>query len=301
LHLRLCICLLVLGSVLSGCGPKRGGQASTNAKPIAGTLTFTVVPYDTAVKLSEDYGPMATYLAKKIGVAQGHFFPVADYAGVIAALRSGQVDVAYLSSFPYALASGRMHLTPLAMPWVRGDLMYHGIVFVRRESPIHTIDDLKGRTFAFGDPGSTSGYLLPRRLLETHGIPLSALKRYYNAGDANAVVAAVENGTADAGAAYNLVFEVAYKEHPEKTSQMRVVARTEDIPNGIYVAREGLPAAQIDALKQAFQDMNTDPDGRAAMLKAPNDKVVPPDDRLFNGVRETAMADGIDVSSLDKK
>src|SRR5947209_6575548 len=131
---------------------------------------------------------------------------------------------------------------------------------------------------AFGDATSTSGYLLPMRLLEKNGVPLTALKRYYNAGDANAVVAVVEHGEADAGAAYENVFEVAYRDHPEKTVGMRIIGETEEIPNGIYVARGNMPAAEVETLKKAFLDMNTDPEGRAAMLKAPHDKIVPPDD-----------------------
>src|SRR5207237_8406902 len=97
------------------------------------------------------------------------------------------------------------------------------------------------------------------------------------------------------------VFEVAYKEHPEKKKAMRVIAQTEEIPNGLYVARGDLPAEEIAKLRIAFLDMNTDPEGRAAMLKAPNDKEVPADDRLFDGVRQTAHAEGIGIGQLDRK
>ncbi len=290
----------------AGCGPKSsdrpgsapGGQAG---RPIGDTLRLTIVPYEAADKLTDEYTPMAKYLARKMGKKGGVFFPVTDYAGVLPALQSGQVDVAYLSPLPYAIGTSQMKLLPLAMPWVKGTLTYHGIIFTRADSPIKSLADLKGRTFAFGDPGSTSGYLLPRRLLETNGVPLSSLKHYYNAGDADVVVKAVENGAADAGSAYASVFEVAYKGHPEKAKLMRVIAQTEELPNGIYVARGDMLEDEAARLRQAFLDMNTDPDGRVAMLKAPNDKIVPADDRLFDGVRQTAKAAGIDIKVLAKK
>jgi phosphonate transport system substrate-binding protein len=293
-------------AVLTGCGPRTDAGKGTPAEKAAeghtrDTFTLTIVPYEAADKLNEEYSPMATYLAKKLGKKSGKFFFVTDYSGVLAALQSGQVDVAYLSPLPYAIASGKMKLTPLAMPYVRGSLSYYGIVFVKADSPIKTLQDLKGHTFAFGDRTSTTGYLLPRHLLETNGVPLDALKRYYNAGDANMVVKAIETGTADAGAAYNLVFDVAYKGQPEKAKQMRVLAKTEEIPNGLYVARGDMPAAEVEKLKAAFMEMNTDPEGKAAMLKAPNDKVVPADDKLFDGVRATAKAADIDIQTMDNK
>ena len=296
--------LLTLLPLLSACrkpGTTTPHATNQNVQPIGDTLTFTVVPYEAAQRLNEEYTPMAQYLAHKLGKKQGIYVPVVDYAGVLAALESGQVDVAYLSSFPYALATSRMRLYPLAMPWVLGSLDYRGIIFVRKESPIKTIQDLKGHTVAFGDPTSTSGYLLPRALLERNGVPLSSLKHYYNAGDANVVVKAVETGAADAGAAYESVFQVAYRGHPEKAQMFRIIARTEAIPNGIYVARGNLDPADVERLRKAFLAMNTDPEGRAAMLKAPNDKIVPADDHLFDHVRETARILNLNLEQLEKK
>jgi len=298
--------VLALAAVLAaGCGPRNrapaGGRASPAVQPIGEVLKLTVVPYEAADRLAEEYTPMARYLASRLGRRSGEFRSVVDYAGVLAALETGQVDVAYLSPFPYALASSRMKLHPLAMPHVFDKLTYRGIVFVRADSPIRSLQDLRGRVVAFGDEASTTGYLLPRALLERSGIPLSALKRWYNAGDANVVVKAVENGSADAGCAYEAVFQVAYRDSPEKAKAMRVVAHTDEIPNGIYVGRGTLPPDEVARLRKAFLDMNTDPEGRAAMLKAPNQKMVEADDRLFDGVRETARILDLDLTVFEKK
>ena len=291
----------------SGCGPQQSGSAHKDgppkkAVPLGDTLKMTVVPYEAADKLQDDYGLMVNYLAKKLGKRQGKFYPVADYPGVVAALKNGQVDVAYVSSLPYALAQEQMNVRPLASPWVKGKPDYHGIIFVRADSPIKTLSDLKGKTVAFGDTLSTTGYLLPRTLLESRGVPLTSLKRWNNAGDAQIVVKAVETGMADAGCSYEQVFEVVYRENPEKAAKMRVIDQTVDIPNGLYVARGDLPESEIGALKKAFMDMNTDPEGRAAMLRAPNDKMVPPpDESAFDVVRSAARSVGIERGKLKAK
>ncbi len=303
----LLIIAAAITAVVSGCGPKSAFAPlsspvrTSTARPVGKTLSLTIVPYEGVDKLTEEYSPMAAYLAHRMGVTTGTFVSVVDYAGVLAALESGQVDVAYLSPLPYAIATNRMKIIPLSMPIIKGKLTYHGIIFVRADSPIKTIADLKGRRMAFGDPTSTSGYLLPMRVLEQNGVPITALKQSYNAGDANVVVKAVENGAADAGAAYENVFEVAYRGHPEKATAMRIIGTTEEIPNGIYVGRGNLSNSDVAKLKKAFLDMNTDPEGRAAMLKAPHDKMVPPDDKMFDGVREKAKSLNLDLTSLDKK
>jgi phosphonate transport system substrate-binding protein len=304
---RLIAFLIAACPVIVGCGPQRTGPAHPDdvprrAAPLGKTLKMTVVPYEAADKLQDDYGLMATYLAKKLGKSEGKFFAVADYPGVIAALKNGQVDVAYLSSLPYALAQDQMQVRPLASPWVKGKPDYHGIIFVRQDSPIKTVADLKGRTVAFGDTLSTTGYLLPRTLLESKGVPLTSLKRWNNAGDAQIVVRAVETGAADAGCSYEQVFEVVYRDHPEKAAKMRVIDQTVDIPNGLYVARGDLPNEEVEALRKAFMEMNTDPLGRAAMLRAPNDKIVPPpDEKAFDVVREAAKGVGLELGKLRAK
>ncbi len=288
---------------LAGCTPSTpAGKPAASApetRPIGDTLTLTIVPYEAADKLSDEYTPMAAYLAKKMGAKQGRFVPVVDYAGVLAALQAGQVDVAYLSPFPYALASGQMKLHPLAMPWVKNTLMYHGVLFVKASSPIKSMKDLPGHTVAFGDRSSTTGYILPRALMEKEGV-FDKLKKWYNAGNSEIVVKAVETDAAEVGCAYNLIFEVVYKGRPDLAKQMRVIGKTDEIPNGIYVARGDLPAETVERLKKAFMDMNTDPEGRPAMLKAPNDKLVPPDDKLFDSVREAARKQNIDIKVFDK-
>jgi len=296
--------VLWVAFMVVGCGkPSKQSPAPAQpaSRPLGEVLTLTVVPYEAAEQLQDNYGPMAQYLAKAVGCKEGRFITVVDYAGVLAALETGSVDVAYLSPFPYALASSVMKVKPqpLAMPWVQGSLTYRGIIFVRADSPIRTLEDLRGKTFAFGDVTSTTGYLLPRAMLESKGI-FQTLK-WRNAGNANMVVKAVENKAADAGAAYESVFQVAYRTEPEKAKLMRVIAYTVAIPNGIYVARGDLPADTVRKLQKAFLGMNTDPAGRAAMLKAPNDKIVPPDDKLFDPVREVARVLNLNLEALEKK
>lgn len=297
--------LLILGFTafcgILGCGPKTADSARSgteSAEPLKEPLRLTIVPYEAAEQLRDAYTPMTQFLARQVGLKDGRYIQVADYSGVAAALQSHKVDVAYLSPFSYALASSMTKLHPLAMPVINGSLMYRGNIFVRSDSSIKSLDDLNGKTFAFGDPASTTGYLLPKGMLDKRGIKL---KRFYHAGDANIVVNAVENRRADAGAAYENVFDVSYRNAPEKKSLMRVIAETEELPNGIYVGRGNLPAADVEKLKTAFLAMNTNSEGKAALKKVPHDRIEPADDKMFDSIRETARILDLDLTHFDKK
>jgi phosphonate transport system substrate-binding protein len=290
-------------ALAAGCSPAKDKTASGGAAetpPIGEPFKMTVVPFEAADKLVDNYGPMTDYLAEKLGRKSGKFVVVSDYPAVITALKSGQADVAYLSSLPYALASSKIKLHPLVSPIEFGKATYRGMIFCRADSPIRTLADLRGKRVAFGDVLSTSGYLLPRRLLESNGITLKDIKAY-NLTDSAAILKAVENGSADAGASYEVLLDMAYKKNPEKIRTMRIVGKTDEIPNGVYVARGDMPAAEVQKLKDIFLEMNQDPRGKAALKKAENESVVLAQDATFDGVREAAKTVGLDLKALDKK
>jgi phosphonate transport system substrate-binding protein len=121
---------------------------------------------------------------------------------------------------------------------------------------------------------------------------------------------AVLNGQADGGAIYDggipLAFTdaVTHKVDEAKVKQLKVLATTDPIPNGMIVVRGNLDAATIAKLRQAMADINTDPDGQAALRAVPDggwNKMVPDDDSIFDPVRKKATILGLDLQSLDKK
>lgn len=279
--------LLLLGLV-AGCS--RG--------PSVRPLHMAIVPFEKVSKLEAEFNPMARYLSQKLGRPVILTTPT-DYLGVVTGLQTGQVDIAYLSSFPYALATSKMKLHLIALPWQFGSPTYHGIIFTLKTSNIHSIKDLKGKTFAFGDVGSTSGYLLPRGLMLQNGInPDKDLAHSYNVGAADAVVKAVAHHAADAGAGYDGVLQLTYSHDLQKVKLFRVIAKTIEVPNGVYVAPPNMKPALLKRIRYVFMHMADDPAGRAAMKAAENDKMVIANDRMFDQVRKIAKILNLDLSHL---
>ena len=302
---------LVALLALPGCGKRE--TAGTSGTPSA-PLRVGISPFDKVDALKEHFKQYADYLGTKSGRPGGEVYVTGNYAGILQALRSDQIDCAYLNPLSYVLAVQQYkdtpeRLVPIAMPYFHGSLTYKGIIFVRADSGINTLQDLKGKSFAFGDQTSTSGYLYPAGMMKAAGVdPKTDIKAVNIPG--NAGVELVYHKQADGGATYEGGIETAYtatatqKVDDDKVKQFKVIATTEPIPNGMFVARANLDPATLDKLKATLANINTDPQGQAALKAIPKggwDKMVPADDKIFDSVRSKATILGLSLQSLDPK
>lgn len=297
----LCLALFVL----AGCGPKPaapGSGASSAPSSAAAPLRVGVIPFEDPKKIQDNYKQFADYLGRKCGRPSGEVFVTLDYAGVLEALKADQIDCAYLNPLSYALAvqefkSRPQQLVAIAMPYFHGKPSYQGVIYARADSGINAMKDFKGKSFAFSDPTSTSGYLYPADMMRKAGVnPKKDIKPLNNGGPGG--VLAVFNKQVDGGATFEGGIELTLKD-PAQAKQLKVIARTPPIPNGMFVARGNLDKDTLDKMTQAMTDINTEPDGQAALKAMQYDKWVPADDTLFDPVREKAKIFGLNLQSLD--
>lgn len=185
----------LLGLVLlCGCG-----------QPEAERVRIGISATESDADLVRRYEPLRKHLEKKLG-RKVEIRTATDYSTVIEALKSGQVDVAYFGAAAYAkawLVSGGKVKPLLATLDENGDSGYRSIVVVPAASPAKTLQDLKGKSLAFADPNSTSGYLAPSFFLGEEGIDVRKFfgKVGFGGSHENSVVAMV-NGTYDAAATW---------------------------------------------------------------------------------------------------
>lgn len=221
-------------------------------------------------------------------------FVATDYNGVIEAMRAKHVDVAYLGPFSYVLATT---VTPveafvIAETAKAGRTYYHSQIFTLKSSGIKTLDDLKGKNFAFVDPASTSGYAFPLAGLLKAGIePKRDFKNvlFTGAHDANAV--AVANGKVDAATIADRIFDAAVKKGLIKAEDVHVVWRSQPIPESPMVWRKDLPddlKAKVKAAFLGIKNMNWSDQGMLNGFKET-------DDKAYDVIRETAKLANIDL------
>src|SRR5467141_1239797 len=146
-------------ALLALCAPAFG-QANDPAK--TGVLRIGFIPAEDSRAMVRQSQDILDIVAKQTGM-KIEAFVGSDYNATIEALRAGHVDVALLGPFSYVLATTQAPVEAFAVTVIAKTMQpsYRSIIIARNESPISALVEIKGRTFAFVDPGSTSGYMVP--------------------------------------------------------------------------------------------------------------------------------------------
>ncbi len=183
-----------------------------------------------------------------------------DYETGIAVLTSGKIDFARLGAVSYVEAKAGAPEIELLASELNGDAPYfHGVICVRRDSPIHAVADLRGKTFAFGAEQSTMGRYVAQLFLAQSGITATDLKAFKYLGRHDRVAAAVAAGQFDAGALEETIFNKMAKE----SLPIRAIASYRDLTKA-WVARVGLDPQVTAKLREALLSVH-DPAALAAL------------------------------------
>lgn len=226
-------------------------------KPV---IHFGVIPRYNPMIMYQNYQPIMDYLTRTTPY-RFELKLARDYPQVVEDLRTGMIQVASLGDVTFATASQGFGARPILRPRnASGDPDYFSFIVVRRESPISSVMQLRGKSFAFGNVHSTSGNLIPRYLLFKQGINLDDLGHYTNLPTHTDVARAVLKGQYDAGAVKDVVAN-RYQE-----SGLKIIGRSEPIPAVPIVVRQDAPRALVDALSKALLAINPEDPQHRQML-----------------------------------
>jgi len=223
-------------------------------------------------------------------------FVATDYNGVIEALRAKKLDIALLGPFSYVLAAAVAQVDAFALPETdRQGPTYRSVIVARKDHGIRTLQDLKGRTFAFVDPSSTSGHLFPKAALIDAGYdPDTYFSRVIFSGGHDASAIAVQNGKVDAAAVAELLLEAAIDRGVVRREDIVVVWRSIPIPGAPFAYRKDLPADLKARIRASFAEIHDMPWGGRTVIK----RWLPTDDAAYDVVRNTARVLNLDLKKL---
>jgi phosphonate transport system substrate-binding protein len=234
---------------------------STSAFAAGSELILGVQPFKPPTLLIKAFTPLANYLSERIG--RSVVVKVSkDYQTHIDLIGTDQVDIAYIGPAPYVMMRekyGEKRL--LARQAIAGSPTFHGNVFVRADSDIHTLKELRGKRIALGDPNSTMSYLLPRYLLLQAGIDEKDSAGFGVFGDHTNIVLAVLAGEYAAGAVKEDVF-IANQQRG-----LRAIATTPPISDHLFVAGKALDDKTVEVLRTSMFVLAGHPGG-AEILNA---------------------------------
>jgi phosphonate transport system substrate-binding protein len=212
-----------------------------------------------------------------------------DYAAVIEALRNHTADLAFVHPGGYVLASREAKARIVARNLWHGKSSFTSRLYVRKESGFKTVEDLRGKTIAFVDPASSSGYIYPMVLLIQKGLvknrdPKTFFREVVFSGAHDASMRALLNGHVDVIASFDNAREQYLKE-PAERERIVFVAETPEIPEAGVAARDGLDPAVVARVRAALLSIKAP--AHAELLKRlyEIDGFAPAEDRDYDPVR----------------
>lgn len=264
-------------------------------------ILIGLIPEMNIFKQKQRFTYLGEYLSKKTGM-DIKFTILSRYGNIIESFEKEKMDGAFFGSFTGAAAIYKMGVVPLARP-VNPDnsSTYQGYLFVRKDSNIRNVKDMKGKKMAFVEKATTAGYIFPLAYLREHGIssPDGFFKEYYFAGSHDAAVDAVLDRKADIGAAKNTIYERMRKEDPRLDKELVIIARSPAVPSNGLGVRKDLDNAVKRKLQNALLTMHNDPDGQAVLKQFGALKFIETSAKDYEPVHVLAQEAGIDLKKYN--
>jgi phosphonate transport system substrate-binding protein len=228
--------------------PAVPGHAVAADRPV---LRVSAIPDEAPTELIRKFKPLGAYLEKALGM-EVKFQPVTDYPATVEGLAAGHLDLVWYGGFTFVQARKR---TGTAIPLVQReeDARFHSRFIARPGSGITRLEDLKGKTVAFGSPSSTSGHLMPRWFLLQAGlVPERDFAKVAFSGAHDATAKWVESGKVDAGALNESVWNKLVEERKVDTTKVASFHTTPDFFDYNWTVRGDLDPALAEKIRAAF-------------------------------------------------
>jgi len=263
---KLVMFLLVIGfiAILAACGSGASSSSSSSKdsshKGWPKQMTLVELPNPDDPNAGNVTQPeLRNYLSKKLGIPVNEYQSSGGYAPGIEAISSGKLDVMVASPQSFFQANKEAGVDLLARP--KSSPAYYSVFITKKDNKeINTINDLKGKSFAFVDPNSSSGYLYPKGtlvqklklnpdLVEKSGYFFKNVT--FSRSHPNSVEGVVM-GDYDGATVAKSVLDGMIKSGTIKKDDIKIIGRTDTIPDATYIIRKNLPSSFKKAVRNAF-------------------------------------------------
>lgn len=259
-----------------------GGRADERAEPggfatpaPSGVLTFGSVSLNPVVE-HETFGPFVDFVVSQmgdVGVGRGRIVVVDSISKMAQELKQGRVDVYIDSPFPVAFVSNRTDVDLLARRWKRGSDTYRSVIFTRVDNGVEQVADLAGKMIAFGEPFSTSGFLMPKAALVSTGLRLDNYEDpaasvppdrvgYVFSNDAENTMFWVLKSKVDAGAVNEDYYQGLVG---SRIAELKIILTTGAVPRNLVCVRRSLDPRVKNALQNVLLAMDESEEGRTVL------------------------------------
>lgn len=238
------------------------------------------------------YREFLDYMASKSGEPV-QYIDSENYEEINNKLMKGEIDAGFVCSGPYVDGKKEFGLELLAAPRAYGKTTYHSYIIVPKGSRATSLDDLKGKSFAFTDPLSNTGKLVPEYMLKQKGeTPEKFFGTLAYSGSHDKSISAVNQGLVDGAAVDSLIWEYANRTKPEQTANTTIIQKSEPYAIPPFVVRPALPPAVKQKLAAILLNAHNDPKGKAILEKMMIDRFEKIEDSAYDSIREMKRLTG---------
>lgn len=255
----LTISVLFLVLFLSACGDdsteNENSTASSNEEP----FTIGVIPAQTEGEMQTAMDKLQTILSEELGrEVEIEVYP--DYNGVVESMNYDQIDMAYLGPLTYVIAEANSNAKAIITQLVDGEPFYNAYVITHTDNPATSLDELLENPgevqFAFGDPNSTSGSLIPSIELQDRGVYESEQENQFETvrftGSHDATALAVQNKQVDAGAIDSAIYNQLLESGKIDGEQLKIIWKSEPLFQYPWAVLESTDDETVAKLREAF-------------------------------------------------
>ena len=283
LRITSCALATLLCGLLLALAPQARAQAVPPSGPLGDDESVLVLGRvsDDPKSHYDELKPLLDYVVPRmavVGIRSGRILMARDLQQMGSYMRRGRVDWVTETSGNAVLLERRANARSLLITERDGASSYHSVFFVRRDSPVRTLQDLTGRSVAFQNPYSTSAYYLPASTLLDQGLQLELLLSpmdrvapdtvgYLFARTELNITTWVHKRLVDVGVLSNLDWANPQRMPPAFVADFRVVGESDEVPRAIVLSRSGMDPKIEDRLRQVLLEASVDPDAGEALRR----------------------------------
>jgi len=263
----------------------RPANRAASPQPLRVAVAAMISPKETF----ELYRQLLTYLGRRLG-QDVEFVQRKTYSEINELLGKGEIDLAFICSGPFVAGEDKYGFIPLAVPEVQGSHFYQSYLIVNQNSPFHRLEDLRGRSFAFTDPDSNTGRLVPTYwLAELNFKPETFFSQIIYTYSHDNSIMAVARGLVDGATVDGLVWEFYQAKNPVFTSKTRIIKKSE--PYGIppLVASSRLAPEARQKIQALLLSLHQDPEGKRILGELLIDRFVTVQEQWYDNVRKMRL------------
>ena len=236
---------------------------------------------------SRYYTDMLNYIGQKIG-KKVEIIQQENYAEMDAMLEKGVVNVAFVCSGPYIKDHEKFGAELLVAPQSYGRPFYNAYIIVNKDSNVKGLENLRGKKFAFTDPKSNTGKIVPEYMVvkKFNEKPEKFFSEVIYTKSHDKSIEAVAKKLVDGASVDSLIYDYTVKKNPVYTQFTKIIEKSPSYGIPPVVVNKNVDPKLKAALRDAFLNMNKDPRGREILAGIMVDKFIVPKDSDYNSVRE---------------